>query len=188
MNRSTSAKVARSDELRRLVASLGDWAFGAGPLFRQLARAVAAAIESGTLPEGLRLPSERALSTALFLSRGTTVAAYDLLVADGLVERRQGSGTYVAGPAALGLPGGREGSALVHRLVEHSSSRSAVIDLSISVLHDASGLPPVSRLHAPTWRPWSPRPATPPGARPASAACWPTTSPTGACPPAPARS
>jgi DNA-binding transcriptional MocR family regulator len=144
MNRSTSAKVARSDEVRQLVASLGDWAFGAGPLFRQLARAVAAAIESGRLPEGLRLPSERALAAALFLSRGTAVAAYDLLVADGLVERRHGSGTYVAGPAALGLPGGREGSALVHRLVEHSSTRSAVIDLSISVLHDASGLPPVT--------------------------------------------
>ena len=144
MNRSTSAKVVRSDEVRQLVASLGDWAFGAGPLFRQLARALAAAIESGRLPEGLRLPSERALAAALFLSRGTAVAAYDLLVADGLVERRHGSGTYVAGPAALGLPGGREGSALVHRLVEHSSTRSAVIDLSISVLHDASGLPPVT--------------------------------------------
>src|SRR5580700_147574 len=143
-DRSTSVKVARSRELRRLVATLGDWAAGPAPLFRQLSRAVAGAIENGALGEGVRLPSERALSSALFLSRGTAVAAYDLLVADGLVERRHGSGTYVAGPAALGLPGGREGSALVHRLVEHSSTRSAVIDLSISVLHDASGLPPVT--------------------------------------------
>ncbi len=144
MNRSTSAKVARSGELDRLVGSLGDWAFGPAPLFRQLARALAAAVESGSLAEGLRLPAERSLSSALFLSRGTAVAAYDLLVADGLVERRHGSGTYVAGPAALGLPGGREGSALVHRLVEHSSARSTVIDLSISVLHDAGGLPAVT--------------------------------------------
>jgi DNA-binding transcriptional MocR family regulator len=130
--------------LVRLVGALGDWASGPAPLFRQLARALAAAIESGTLAEGLRLPSERSLSSALFLSRGTALAAYDLLVADGLVERRHGSGTYVAGPAALGLPGGREGSALVHRLVEHSSARSTIIDLSISVLHDAGGLPPVT--------------------------------------------
>jgi DNA-binding transcriptional MocR family regulator len=144
MNRSTSAKVARSEELDRLVGALGDWAFGPAPLFRRLARALSAAIESGALAEGLRLPSERSLSSALFLSRGTALAAYDLLVADGLVERRPGSGTYVAGPAALGLPGGREGSTLVHRLVEHSSARSSIIDLSISVLHDAGGLPAVS--------------------------------------------
>jgi DNA-binding transcriptional MocR family regulator len=140
-DRSTSGKVARSGELRRLVGTLGDWAVGPGPLFRQLARSVAAAIESGALAEGVRLPSERGLSAALFVSRGTAIAAYDLLVADGLVERRPGSGTYVAGPDTFGLPHGREGSALVHRLVERSSARSPIIDLSISVLHDAAGLP-----------------------------------------------
>ncbi len=143
-NRSTSGKVARSGHLRRVVGVLGDWAVGPGPLFRQLARAVTGAIESGVLAEGVRLPSERALASALFVSRGTAVAAYDLLVADGLVERRHGSGTYVAGAAALGLPDGREGSSLVHRLVERSSAGSTVIDLSISVLHDAGGLPPVT--------------------------------------------
>ncbi|HXQ62972.1 MAG TPA: PLP-dependent aminotransferase family protein [Acidimicrobiales bacterium] len=136
--------MARSADLRRLVGTLGEWAAGPGPLFRQLSRAVAGAIESGALAEGLRLPSERVLASALFVSRGTTVAAYDLLVTDGLVERRHGSGTYVAGAGALGLPDGREGSALVHRLVERSTARSGVIDLSISVLHDAGGLPDVT--------------------------------------------
>jgi DNA-binding transcriptional MocR family regulator len=102
---------------------------------------VAAAVESGTLAEGLRLPSERALSAALFVSRGTAVAAYDLLVADGLVARRHGSGTYVIGAAAMGLPDGREGSPLVHRLVERSHGRTTTIDLSLSVLHDADALP-----------------------------------------------
>jgi DNA-binding transcriptional MocR family regulator len=140
-NRSTSGKVARSGELRRLVGTLGDWAVGPGSLFRQLARSLSTAIESGALAEGVRLPSERALSAALFVSRGTAIAAYDQLVANGLVERRAGSGTYVAGPDAFGLPPGREGSALVHRLVERSSVRSPVIDLSLSVLHDAAGLP-----------------------------------------------
>jgi DNA-binding transcriptional MocR family regulator len=72
------------------------------------------------------------------------MAAYDLLVADGLIARRHGSGTYVAGAAALGLPDGREGSPLVHRLVERSNAPSAIIDLSISVLHDADDLPAVS--------------------------------------------
>jgi DNA-binding transcriptional MocR family regulator len=69
---------------------------------------------------------------------------YDLLVADGLIERRRGSGTFVAGEGVLGLPPGREGSALVHRLVDRSAGPSQMIDLSISVLHDASRLPRVS--------------------------------------------
>jgi len=57
---------------------------------------------------------------------------------------RRGSGTYVVGAGALSLPPGREGSALVHRLVERSAGPSAIVDLSISVLHDASRLPAVT--------------------------------------------
>jgi DNA-binding transcriptional MocR family regulator len=136
--------VDQAEALAQLVRELGDWAIGSAPLFRQLARAIASGIERGILGRGTRLPAERALAAALVVSRGTAVAAYDVLVADGLIERRQGSGTYVLGAGALGLPPGREGSALVHRLVELSAGPSTIIDLSISVLHDASGLPPVS--------------------------------------------
>jgi DNA-binding transcriptional MocR family regulator len=105
---------------------------------------VAGAVESGVLVAGQRLPSERALASALFVSRGTTVAAYDLLVADGLVVRRPGSGSFVAGPVPDGLPADREGSVLVHRLVDRSQAASPLVDLSLSVLHDPGGLPPVS--------------------------------------------
>lgn len=152
--RATSSQVDQSDPLARLLAELDDWAVGTAPLFRQLARAMASGIERGVLERGARLPAERALATALTISRGTAVAAYDVLVADGLVERRHGSGTYVLGAGALGLPPGREGSALVHRLVERSARpggesparppASSFIDLSISVLHDASALPALS--------------------------------------------
>ena len=143
-NRANSRQVDQADALAQLVEELGDWAIGSAPLFRQLARRIASGIERGVLGRGTRLPPERGLAAALVISRGTAVAAYDLLVADGLIERRQGSGTYVLGAGALGLPPGREGSALVHRLVELSAGPSSIIDLSISVLHDASDLPPVS--------------------------------------------
>lgn len=142
-NRATSARLARTEGLRSIVDALGDWAVGPAPLYRQLARAIAGAIERGTLERGHRLPAERALAHELAVARGTAVAAYDELVADGLVERLQGSGTYVAGPGALALPPGREGTALVHRLVDRSAGASDVIDLSISVLSDAGGLPNV---------------------------------------------
>lgn len=142
-DRASSAIVARSAARDRLVATLGDWSRGSGPLYRQLARALTAAVERGELARGARLPSERAFATALLVSRGVVVAAYDSLVADEIAERRQGSGTFVAGPAPGDLPVGREGSALVGRLVDQGSA-DRIIDLSISVLHEADGLPPVS--------------------------------------------
>ncbi len=133
---------ARAAEVRRVVDELGDWSVGAGPLFRRLALALTRALERGAVAPGARLPSERALAGALRVSRGTAVTAYDLLVADGLVERRVGSGSFAVGSAAMGLPAGREGSALVARLVDRSVAPPAdLVDLSISVLHDSSGLP-----------------------------------------------
>jgi DNA-binding transcriptional MocR family regulator len=110
-------------------------------LFRQLSRAIGGAIERGTLANGARLPSERVLAEALAIGRGTAVAAYDLLVGSLMIERRRGSGTYVHLVDPLLLPSGREGPALVHRLVDRSEAGSDVIDLAFSVLHDASGLP-----------------------------------------------
>lgn len=139
--RANPAEVDRPGAVTAFVGELGEWMLGPGPLYRQLARAVAGAIERGVFARGVRLPSERALAAALVVSRGTTVAAYDQLVADGLIERRRGSGTYVLGAGILGLPPGREGSALVHRLVDRSAGTSTIIDLSISVLHDASRVP-----------------------------------------------
>ncbi|MDP1820854.1 MAG: PLP-dependent aminotransferase family protein [Acidimicrobiales bacterium] len=143
-NRATSARVARAAAVHHVVGELGDWATGGTPLFRLLARALAAAVERGSLTPGERLPAERALATAVSVSRGTAVAAYDLLVADGVVERLGGSGTFVIGAGSLGLPLGREGSALVARLVDRSTSPSSVIDLSISVLRLSKELPATS--------------------------------------------
>ncbi len=141
MNRATSG---RSGALGDFLSAIGTWIDGPGPLFRRLSRAVASAVERGALPQGSRVPSERDVAVALSIGRGTAVAAYELLVADGLLERRRGSGTYVSISDQPLLPPGREGSALVHRLVERSEPRSVLLDLSLSVLHDAEGLPPVS--------------------------------------------
>ena len=79
-----------------VVPRLGHWTSGPGPLYRRLAQALRAVIERGDLPAGARLAPERPLAEALQVSRTTVVLAYDQLRTAGLVESRQGSGTFVA--------------------------------------------------------------------------------------------
>jgi len=62
-----------------------------------------AAIASGRWGLGARIPNEAALAGMLSVSRGTVREAVRILVSQGLLETRQGSGTYVratADPAA----------------------------------------------------------------------------------------
>jgi GntR family transcriptional regulator len=69
---------------------------GAGPLYRQLTRRIAEAIESGALKPGQSLPPERELATLTGLSRVTVRKAVHSLVEAGRLIQRRGSGTFVA--------------------------------------------------------------------------------------------
>ena len=65
-------------------------------------------IASGSLPAGSRLPPVRALEQQLGLSKNTAQAAYDELVARGLVEAREREGVFVlAADAGRGAGAGR---------------------------------------------------------------------------------
>ena len=66
------------------------------PLHRQIADHVEAAIRSGIVRGGERVPSTRALAARLRVSRNTVIAAYDELSARGLLEGRRGGGMHVA--------------------------------------------------------------------------------------------
>jgi len=68
----------------------------ARPLYRRVAEALRA--ELAALPIGAALPSEAALGARFRVSRITVRRALDVLAQSGLVVRRQGSGTFVAGP------------------------------------------------------------------------------------------
>src|SRR5690606_21682195 len=65
------------------------------PLAVQLATALRSAATSGQLRNGDRLPSTRALARHLGVSRTVTAAAFEQLHAEGWIEGRRGSGTYV---------------------------------------------------------------------------------------------
>src|SRR6188508_2624434 len=62
-------------------------------------------IASGSLPAGSRLPPVRALEKQLGLSKNTAQAAYDELVARGLVEAREREGVFVLAASRFVSPG-----------------------------------------------------------------------------------
>jgi len=66
------------------------------PFYRQLIDQIAAHIRSGRLPAGTRLPSVRDLARDVLVSLITVRRAYSELERSGLIERRQGQGTFVA--------------------------------------------------------------------------------------------
>lgn len=76
----------------------------AAPLPAQLADRVRALVLAGTLHAGDRLPSSRALAAELAVSRAVTAQAYEQLVAEGWLEGRHGSGTFVAPTAPAARP------------------------------------------------------------------------------------
>ena len=68
----------------------------AGFVGRALETALRAAIRSGRLHPGARLPGSRSLAADLGISRGTVVQAYTQLIAEGWLTGTTGSGTRVA--------------------------------------------------------------------------------------------
>jgi GntR family transcriptional regulator/MocR family aminotransferase len=83
---------------------------GTGALHERLKRALRAAIRSGRLRTGARLPSSRALALDLGCSRWAVTEAYAQLTAEGYLEARTGSGTRVrwggtTHGADFGVPG-----------------------------------------------------------------------------------
>jgi len=70
---------------------------GPGPLYRRLQQALRRAIENSVLKPQDALPPERDLASDFAVSRITVRKALDSLVADGLLIRKQGAGTFVIG-------------------------------------------------------------------------------------------
>jgi DNA-binding transcriptional MocR family regulator len=95
------------------------------------------AIDRKTLREGTRVPAERTLAAAVGVSRGTVVACFDHLTAAGVLTRRQGDGTYVAGRPSWTATASSVATALLRRI----AAERETIDLSASSPGDLGHLP-----------------------------------------------
>lgn len=98
------------------------------PLYAQLAERLRAAIAAGDIAPGELLPSVRQLAGKLRLNPGTVVQAYRELERTGLVELRQGSGTFVRELTAQRRE--EEQAAVSTKLANEMLARAAGLGLS----------------------------------------------------------
>ena len=66
------------------------------PITRQIVDQIRSHCASGTLAPGDRVPSVRQLARELAVNQNTILHVYERLTSEGLLERRQGDGTYVS--------------------------------------------------------------------------------------------
>ncbi|HTV14840.1 MAG TPA: PLP-dependent aminotransferase family protein [Acidobacteriaceae bacterium] len=100
------------------------------PLFRQVYKGLRQAILSGALRAGEKLPSTRDLAEQLDISRTVALLAYDQLLAEGFVEGRGGSGTYVSARMAANPARGEAKSAKprLSRFGAAAEASAAIVD------------------------------------------------------------
>ena len=104
------------------------------PISRQIAQQIATLCASGSIEAGERMPSVRELARDLGVNQNTVLRVYERLVRDGLLEMRQGQGTFVATRAqANASPGQRA------RLIEelrHIAQQAISLGLNLDEIHD----------------------------------------------------
>ncbi|MEW2353073.1 PLP-dependent aminotransferase family protein [Spirillospora sp. NPDC029432] len=125
----------------------------------QLAAQLRAAMREGRLVAGERLPAGRTLAASLGVSRTVVTEAYEQLYAEGWLEGRHGSGTYVTDIATdiAPAPEVRGGGTAVAAPPEEAAG---AIDLR-------PGVPFIGRLDTPAWRrAWRLAATVTPAARP----------------------
>ena len=71
------------------------------PLYPQLMQRIIADIDTGAYPVGSRIPPEHELEQLYQVSRVTVRRALAELTAKGLLERKQGKGTFVSAPRVM---------------------------------------------------------------------------------------
>lgn len=130
---------------------LGTWHLGAAPAYRELADVVRLLVLDGRVALDTALPSERALSESLGVSRTTVTAAYGLLREQGFLTSGQGSrsrtriprttpasGTLLTGPMPVGSAPAGPGLAAPGLMAPGLAAPEGLIDLAYASL-PASG-------------------------------------------------
>jgi DNA-binding transcriptional regulator YhcF (GntR family) len=121
------------------------------PLFEQVRAQVAAAIGSGQVLPGQRLPTVRQLAADLRLAVNTVARAYQELETAGLVGTRGRHGTFVAGGSSeVRQPAERVAKDFVARMRRMGVGPQEILTIVRRQLgHDATAAPAAARTQSP---------------------------------------
>lgn len=105
------------------------------PIYAQIAERIRVAVAAGELERGQDLPSVRSLASRLRVNPATVMQAYRQLERDGIVETRQGAGTFVADVTEAQRDRGRSEAA--RRLVREMLAEASRLGLGAQELREA---------------------------------------------------
>ena len=91
---------------------------GTTPLFRQVAEQISEAIVSGAFAEGEQVPSTTEISSTYAINPATVLKGMNLLVDQGLLEKRRGLGMFVTTGAREKARDAKREELLTTRVVE----------------------------------------------------------------------
>ena len=118
-----------------------DWSAETPPTAKDIAAYYRQLIADGELPPSSQLPAARSLAKKLGVATMTVQGAYTQLRADGLVESRQGSGTYVRDAESAGASSAQETAMGLRELqtqLHHVTSQLAELSERVAHLEDES--------------------------------------------------
>ncbi|EMV0243637.1 GntR family transcriptional regulator [Vibrio parahaemolyticus] len=103
------------------------------PIFRQLADQITQQILQGVWKEGEALPSVRSISADMKINHLTVMKGYQLLVDEGLVEKKRGQGMFVAQGAIQQLRSAEKARFLEQQLPQIADTLQR-LDMSVDEL------------------------------------------------------
>lgn len=103
------------------------------PITRQVMDQIRVHIASGALQPEDRLPSVRILARQLAVNQNTILRVYERLTMEGLLERRQGNGTFVT--SKLSKQQIREQAKQLCQQIENIAARAAELGVEPEELH-----------------------------------------------------
>jgi GntR family transcriptional regulator/MocR family aminotransferase len=125
---------------------------GKGHTTRQIYRQLRERILDGRLRSGTRLPASRELAEELAIARKTVTNVYDLLISEGFLDTRVGSGTFVAGGISESENSGKATSPLeVPEMWDRVGESLKIIRTEVPFDFNV-GVPDVSRFPFAIWR------------------------------------
>jgi DNA-binding transcriptional regulator YhcF (GntR family) len=111
------------------------------PLFLQIGAQLADDIADGTLAEGDRVPSSNEFAAFYRINPATAAKGINVLIDDGLLEKRRGIGMFVASGARERLLAERRqrfAQQYIEPMLAEAKRLDMDVELLVSLLHDTS--------------------------------------------------